>query len=290
MSMKNPVVTAFFDEATNTISYVVSDPSTNACAVVDPVLGYDPASGRTSSAPADDLINFIASNDLHVEWILETHVHADHLSSAPLFRDRLGGKVGIGFKITDVQTIFAPVFSEGEQFHRDGSQFDHLFGDNEQFSIGALEARALHTPGHTPACMSYVIGDAVFVGDTLFMPDFGTARADFPGGDSRALFQSIQRLFALAPETRVFLCHDYKAVGRDEYQWETTIAEQIATNIHVHKGVTEDQFAKVRNERDAQLSLPTLLIPSVQVNMRGGELPPADEHGKRFLKVPLNEL
>lgn len=288
--MKTPEVTPFFDEPTNTVSYVVSDPSTNVCAVVDPVLGYDLASGRTSSAPADDLINFIASNDLQVEWILETHVHADHLSSAPLLRDRLGGKVGIGYKITDVQTIFAPVFSEGEQFPRDGSQFDHLFGDNEQFSLGSLAARALHTPGHTPACMSYVIGDAVFVGDTLFMPDFGTARADFPGGDSRTLFQSIQRLYELDPDTRVFLCHDYKAPGRDEYQWESTIAEQRASNIHVHKGVTEDQFAKVRDERDAQLAIPTLLIPSVQVNMRGGELPAADEHGKRFLKVPLNEL
>lgn len=288
--MKTPEVTAFFDKATNTISYVVSDPSSSSCAVVDPVLGYDPASGRTSSAPADDLINFIASNDLHVEWILETHVHADHLSSAPILRDRLGGKVGIGYKITEVQNIFASVFDEGEQFLRDGSQFDHLFGDNEQFSIGGLDARALHTPGHTPACMSYLIGDAVFVGDTLFMPDYGTARADFPGGDSRALYHSIQRLYNLDPETRVFLCHDYKAPEREDYLWETTIAEERASNVHVHEGVTEDQFVKLRDERDAQLPVPTLLFPSVQVNMRGGQLPAANEHGKRFLKIPLDEI
>ncbi len=288
--MKTSEITAFFDKATNTISYVVLDPSSNICAVVDPVLGYDPASGRTSLAPTDDLINFIASNDLHLEWILETHVHADHLSSAPTLRDRLGGKVGIGYKITEVQTLFAPMFDEGEQFARDGSQFDHLFGDNEQFSVGALDARALHTPGHTPACMSYVIGDAVFVGDTLFMPDYGTARADFPGGDSRTLYRSIQRLYNLDPATRVFLCHDYKAPGREDYQWESTIAEERAHNIHVHDGVTEDQFVKLREERDAQLPVPTLLFPSVQVNMRGGELPAANEHGKRFLKIPLDVI
>lgn len=288
--MINPDVTAFFDEPTNTVTYVVADPASSACAIIDSVLDYDAASGRTSQKSADDVINYVVSSGHEVEWILETHVHADHLSAAPLLKDRVGGKIGIGHKIIDVQNIFGTVFNAGTEFERDGSQFDHLFGDNESFSIGNLEARALHTPGHTPACMTYVIGDAAFVGDTLFMPDYGTARADFPGGDSRALYHSIQRLFELPADTRLFMCHDYKAPGRDEFRWETTVAEERANNIHIHDGVTEEEFVKMREARDKTLGMPKLILPSVQVNMRGGNLPPADESGKRFLKIPLNEI
>ncbi len=288
--MLKPDVTAFFDENTFTATYVVSDPSSTACAIIDSVLDYDAASGRTSQASADDVINYVVSSGFQVEWILETHVHADHLSAAPMIKERLGGKIAIGYKIIDVQRIFGTVFNAGSEFERDGSQFDHLFGDNETFSIGNLEARALHTPGHTPACMTFVIGDAAFVGDTLFMPDYGTARADFPGGDSRTLYRSIQRLFELPPTTRLFMCHDYKAPGRDEFSWETTVAEERSSNIHVHDGISEDEFVKMRDERDQTLSMPKLILPSVQVNMRGGHLPPAEESGKQFLKIPINTL
>jgi len=288
--MLKPNVTAFFDEQTCTTTYVVSDPSSLACAVIDSVLDYDAASGRTSQASADDVISYIASNGLKVEWILETHVHADHLSAAPLLKERVGGKLGISYKIIDVQKIFGTLFNAGSEFEHNGSQFDHLFGDNESFSIGNLEARALQTPGHTPACMSYVIGDAAFVGDTLFMPDYGTARTDFPGGDSKTLYHSIKRLFELPPTTRLFMCHDYKAPGRDEFRWETTVAEERASNIHVHDGISEEEFVKLRDERDKTLGMPKLILPSVQVNMRAGNLPPPDDSGKRFLKIPIDEI
>lgn len=288
--MLNPEVTAFFDEQTFTATYVVCDPSSTSCAIIDSVLDYDAASGRTSQASADDVINFVISSGHTVEWILETHVHADHLSAAPLLKERVGGKIGIGHKIIEVQKIFGTVFNAGSEFERNGSQFDHLFGDNEIFSIGNLKVQALHTPGHTPACMSYVIGDAAFVGDTLFMPDYGTARADFPGGDSKTLYHSIKRLFELPPTTRLFMCHDYKAPGRDEFRWESTVAEERANNIHIHDGVSEEDFVKLRDERDKKLTMPKLILPSVQVNMRGGNLPPPDESGKRFLKIPLDEL
>lgn len=288
--MLKPDVTAFFDEQTNTVSYVVVDPSSDTCAIVDPVLDFDFASGRTGTGSADDLMAYVASSAYRPAWILETHVHADHLSAAPLIRERLGGQIGIGSHVADVQNIFGPVFGTEPGFAYDGSQFDHLFVDEEKFFIGNLEAQVLHTPGHTPACMSYVIGDAVFVGDTLFMPDYGTARADFPGGSSRTLYESIQRLFSLPPDTRVFLCHDYKAPGRDDYRWESTIEEQRSDNVHVHEGISQDEFVAMRDARDKTLAMPNLILPSVQVNMRAGELPPADEHGKRYLKIPLNEL
>jgi len=283
-----PVVTAFFDEPTYTVSYVVQDPTSKACAIVDSVLDFDPASGRTSTDSADEIIAFVKANGLTVEWILETHVHADHLSAAPYLKDRIGGKLGIGFNITVVQNVFGKIFNAGSEFERDGSQFDHLFKDGERFTIGALEGEAMHTPGHTPACMTYLIGDAAFVGDTLFMPDFGTARADFPGGDARELFRSIKKVLALPAATRLFLCHDYKAPGRDEYRWETTVAEERAHNIHVREGIGEDEFVAMRTARDATLSMPRLILPSVQVNMRAGELPPAEENGRRYLKLPLD--
>lgn len=288
--MPNPDVTAFFDKPTNTISYVVACPETQNCAVVDSVLDYDPHSGRTSTASAEEIITFLDYNGLKVEWILETHVHADHLSAAPFLKEKTGAKVAIGTHITDVQDIFGKLFNAGLAFKHDGSQFDHLISDNETFNIGHLEAKAIHTPGHTPACMSYIIGDAVFVGDTLFMPDYGTARADFPGGDARTLHKSIQRLFTLPAETRVFLCHDYLAPGRDEYAWETTIGTQKAHNVHVHDGISEDEFVAMREARDETLDLPRLILPSVQVNMRAGELPPPEDNGQRYLKIPIDAL
>jgi len=283
-------VTAFFDEPTFTVSYVVADPDTQRCAIIDSVLDYDPSSGRTDTRSADAVIAFVNDNGLTVDWILETHVHADHLSAAPYLKERVGGKLAIGAQITDVQQIFGKVFNAGTEFERDGSQFDHLFRDGDVFQIGAIEATAMHTPGHTPACMTYVIGDAAFVGDTLFMPDFGTARTDFPGGDARTLYRSIQRVLSLPPETRLFMCHDYKAPGRDAYAWETTVAEERANNIHVRDGISEDDFVEMRETRDATLSMPKLILPSVQVNMRAGELPPAEDNGQRYLKIPLNAL
>ena len=283
----HPDVTAFFDEATNTVSYVVKDPASSSCAVVDSVLDFDYASGRTSFASADRIIDFIASQQLRPEWLIETHVHADHLSAAPYIQRKLGGKIGIGDRITVVQDTFDKIFNEGTEFERDGSQFDRLFADGDTYRIGKLEARAIHTPGHTPACMTHVIGDAAFVGDTLFMPDGGTARADFPGGDARELFRSIKKVLDLPSETRLFMCHDYGPDGR-EIRWETTVAEERATNIHVHDGVTEDEFVAMRTARDATLSMPRLIIPSIQVNMKAGQLPKPDDSGTRFLKVPLN--
>ena len=285
-----PDVAAFFDEDTFTVSYVVADPATRRCAVVDSVLDFDPASGRTRKTSADEIIRHIRNSGLELEWILETHVHADHLSAAPYIQQQLGGRLGIGFNITVVQETFGRVFNAGTDFARDGRLFDHLFRDNEAFRIGSIDARALHTPGHTPACMTYVIGDAAFIGDTLFMPDYGTARCDFPGGDARELYRSIQRIFALPPETRLFLCHDYKAPGRDEYRWETTVAEQRARNIHVHDGVSEEAFVAMRTGRDATLPMPRLILPSVQVNMRAGRLPPAEDNGIRYLKLPVDAL
>ncbi|MDP2697678.1 MBL fold metallo-hydrolase [Thalassospira sp.] len=285
-----PDVTAFFDEATFTVSYVVRDPASTACAIVDSVLDYDPASGRTDTSSADDVIAFVRDHGLSVEWILETHVHADHLSAAPYLKEKVGGKMGIGANISIVQNVFGKIFNAGTEFARDGRQFDRLFVDGDVFSIGGLAARAIHTPGHTPACMSYVIGDAVFVGDTLFMPDFGTARCDFPGGDAHVLYQSVQKLLALPGETRMFMCHDYKAPGRDEYRWETTVAEERDKNIHIGGGTSEEEFVRMRQAKDATLEMPRLILPSVQVNMRAGELPPAEDNGIRYLKIPLNTL
>ena len=287
-----PTVKAFFDEATFTVSYVVSDPNNQQgeCAVIDSVLDYDPASGRTRTSSADKLIDHIKATGLNVKWILETHAHADHLSAAPYLKSKLGGKIGIGAHISEVQTVFAKLFNVEPEFHTDGSQFDHLFTDNELFTIGGIESVALHTPGHTPACMTYLIGDAGFVGDTLFMPDYGTARCDFPGGDAHILYRSIQRLFELPDNTRLFMCHDYKALGREEYVWQTTVADERRHNIHIHAGVTEDDFVKMRTERDATLAMPTLILPSVQVNMRAGELPPAENNGIHYLKIPLNAV
>lgn len=285
---ERPDVKAFFDEDTFTVSYVVTDPATRRCAVVDSVLDYEPESGRTSYRSADAIVAYVRAHGLTVEWLIETHVHADHLSAAPYIKDKLGGRLGIGENITVVQDVFGKIFNAGTEFQRDGRQFDHLFKDGEEFTVGTLPAHAIHTPGHTPACMTWVIGDAAFVGDTLFMPDFGTARCDFPGGDARQLYRSIQKIFALPDETRLFMCHDYKAPGRDEYRWETTVGEEKRHNVHVHEGVSEDEFVAMRTARDKTLGMPRLIIPSVQVNMRAGELPPPEDNGTRYLKVPLN--
>ena len=288
--MTRPDVTAFFDEPTFTVSYVVTDPATKTCAVVDSVLDFDPASGRTNTESADEIVEFIQKNELTVAWILETHVHADHLSAAPYIQEKLGGKIAIGSEIRTVQDTFGKIFNEGTRFQRDGSQFDKLMVDGDTFRIGTMEARAMHTPGHTPACMTYVVGDAAFVGDTMFMPDYGTARADFPGGDARTLYRSIKKVLSLPPETRLFMCHDYKAPGRDEYKWETTVAEERAHNVHVHDGVSEDDFVAMREARDATLSMPRLILPSIQINMRAGQMPEPEENGTSYLKLPLNTL
>lgn len=281
-----PFIQAFFDEPTNTVSYLVGDPQTKSAAVIDPVLDYDHKSGTVDTRSVQALLQ--AAHDLgyRIEWTLETHAHADHLSGSPLVKARTGAKIGIGEHIKDVQKIFRPVFNATD-LKTDGSDFDHLFRDGERFRIGGLEAEVLYTPGHTPADVSYKIGDAVFVGDTLFMPDYGTARADFPGGDAKLLYRSIQRLLGLAPETRLFMCHDYKAPGRDQYAWETTVAEQREKNVQVHAGVKEDEFVAKRNARDATLSAPTLLLPSIQVNMRAGRFPAAESNGVRYLKIPV---
>ncbi|HLS97767.1 MAG: MBL fold metallo-hydrolase [Porticoccaceae bacterium] len=285
-----PLVAAFFDPATYTYSYVVSDPETRQCALVDSVLDYDPASGRTSHGAADKLIDHVRAQGLAVQWILETHVHADHLSAAPYLKDKLGGTLAIGDRITRVQDTFGKLFNAGADFVHDGSQFDKLLADGETFQVGNIPARAIHTPGHTPACMTYVIGDAAFVGDTLFMPDYGTARCDFPGGDAHTLYRSVQRLFALPDDTRMFMCHDYGTPARDDFLYETTVGEQRRTNIHIHEGIDEAAFVAMRNARDATLGMPTLILPSVQVNMRAGHLPPAEDNGTRYLKIPLNVL
>ncbi|MGM0768054.1 MAG: MBL fold metallo-hydrolase [Pseudomonadota bacterium] len=286
--MTNPVVQHFFDEPTNTFSYVVRDPDSSACAIIDSVLDFDYAAGRTDVRSADEIIAYIRREGLTVEWILETHVHADHLSAAPYLHDKLGGRTGIGAHIVEVQNIFGKAFNAGTEFVRDGSQFGRLFNEGDQVEIGNLKVRVLHTPGHTPACLTYVIGDAAFVGDTLFMPDYGTARCDFPGGDARTLYRSIQKVLALPPETRIFLCHDYKAPDRETYQHLTTVAEQRRENVHVHEGISEEEFVRMRTERDATLDMPRLILPSVQVNMRAGHMPPAEDNGQVYLKVPLN--
>ena len=283
-------VESFFDEATFTVSYVAHDPTTRRAAIIDSVLDYDPASGRTSFQSADAILAYIQQENLTVDWLLETHAHADHLSAAPYLQGKLGGKLAIGADILHVQQIFGKLFNAGTEFARDGSDFDHLFQDGDPFHIGTLPAMALHVPGHTPADLAYVIGDAVFCGDTLFMPDYGTARADFPGGDARQLYRSIRRLLSLPGTARVFLCHDYKAPGRDSYAWETTIGAERTGNVHVHDGVTEDEFVAMREARDATLGMPRLILPSVQVNMRGGHLPAPEDNGIRYLKIPLDAV
>ena len=286
----SPEVVSFFDNATNTISYVVRDPTGRSCAIIDSVLDFDYASGRTGTTSADAIIKFIEKQDLSVEWLLESHVHADHLSAAPYLQNALGGRIGIGSQITTIQETFGKVFNEGTEFQRDGSQFDALFHQGDSFHIGQMRVDVLHTPGHTPACMTYVVGDAAFVGDTLFMPDFGTARCDFPGGSSEQLFASIQRILALPDETRIFVGHDYKAPGRDEYAWETTVGEQKQRNIHVGGDASAQEFVAMRDQRDAKLSMPRLIVPSLQVNMRVGRMPPADDRGNVYLKVPVDKL
>jgi glyoxylase-like metal-dependent hydrolase (beta-lactamase superfamily II) len=288
--MQRPEVTGFFDQPTNTVSYVVADLATRKCALVDSVLDYDPASGHTDRQSADRMVAFVRDHGLEVEWILETHVHADHLSAAPYLKREVGGLLGIGRNITVVQDVFGKIFNAGTEFQRDGSQFDRLFDDGDEFMLGSIAARALHTPGHTPACMTYVIGDAAFVGDTLFMPDYGTARCDFPGGDARELYRSIRRIFSLPETTRLFMCHDYKAPGRDEFRWESTVGEERAHNVHVREGVSEEEFVAMRTARDKTLGMPRLILPSVQVNMRAGQMPPAEDNGQRYLKIPLDVL
>lgn len=285
-----PVVKAFFDAPTFTVTYVVHDTQTRRAAVIDSVLTYDPAAGRTGHEAVDPVIAYVEEQGLSVDWHLETHAHADHLSAAPYLQQKLGGKIAIGAYICEVQRTFGSLFNAGADFRRDGSDFDHLWADGDQFMIGSLAVTVLHVPGHTPACVAYVIGDAVFVGDTMFMPDYGTARADFPGGDARTLFRSLRRLLQLPPETRLFLCHDYLPVGRDHYVWETTVAEQRRANIHAHDGVSEDDFVAMREARDATLAMPRLILPSVQVNMRAGHMPPPDDNGVTYLKIPVNQL
>ncbi|GAA0679877.1 MBL fold metallo-hydrolase [Marinobacterium maritimum] len=283
-----PIVTAFFDEPTFTYSYVIQDPESNHCAIIDSVLDFNYAAGKTATDSAEAILSFITEQNLTVDWILETHVHADHLSAAPWLQDKTGAKTGIGAHITTVQETFGKAFNAGSEFARDGSQFDALFNDGDGIRIGNLEGKAMHTPGHTPACMTYVFGDAAFVGDTLFMPDYGTARCDFPGGDARTLFSSIQKVFTLPDETRLFMCHDYKAPGREEYAYETTVAEEREHNIHVKTGISEEDFVNMRTERDATLDMPRLILPSVQINMRAGHMPEAEDNGQVYLKVPIN--
>lgn len=286
----SPNIKAFFDEATNTISFVATDPNGSKCAIIDSVLDFDYASGRTDTASADEIIAYVEAENLEVEWILESHVHADHLSAAPYIQERLGGKIGIGENITVVQNTFGKVFNEGTRFQRDGSQFDQLFKDGDSINIGQMRCDIMHTPGHTPACLTYVIEDAAFVGDTLFMPDFGTARVDFPGGSAETLYNSIEKILSLPDETRIFVGHDYKAPGRDEYAWETTVAEQKAKNVHIGGEKTKHDFVKARTERDAQLGMPKLIVPSLQVNMRAGNMPEPEDNGLSYLKLPVNGL
>jgi glyoxylase-like metal-dependent hydrolase (beta-lactamase superfamily II) len=283
-----PEVLSFFDTATHTVSYLVSDPATGAAAIIDSVLGYDAASGRTDFKAADQIIAAVSERRLTVAWIIESHVHADHLSAASYLRAKLGGQVAIGAAISEVQRVFGDIFNVGDGFRSDGRQFDKLFQDGESYRLGSIEARAFHTPGHTPACMSHLIGDALFVGDTLFMPDFGTARCDFPGGDAGQLYDSIQMLLTLPAATRMFLCHDYKAPGRDCFAWETTVEVQKRDNIHLAGETSRDDFIAMRTARDASLSMPALILPSVQVNIRAGDLPAAEDNGRQYLKIPLN--
>jgi len=282
-------VTAFFDQETNTVTYVVADPASNKCVVIDPVLDYDAAAGRTATDGVDAVVGFIEQNELMLESILETHVHADHLSAAAVLKARTGAKTAIGSGTSVIQGVFKEIFNLSD-LSTDGSQFDRLLSDGDTFKIGDIEGRVMHTPGHTPACITFVIGDAAFVGDTLFMPDYGTARTDFPGGDAGTLYDSIQMILALPDDMRLFICHDYKAVGRDEFAWETTVAEQRDHNIHLRGGVTREEFVEFRNQRDAALGMPKLIIPSIQVNVRAGDSPPAEDNGVSYLKVPLNQL
>jgi glyoxylase-like metal-dependent hydrolase (beta-lactamase superfamily II) len=285
-----PIIKSFFDEATFTASYVVHDPESKRAAIIDSVLDYEPASGRTAFSSADALVAYAGEKALKVDWLLETHAHADHLSAAPYLQQRLGGKIAIGRDIVNVQQKFGDLFNVGSDFKRDGSDFDHLFDDGDLFNIGAVDAMALHVPGHTPADLAYIIGGVVFTGDTLFMPDYGSARADFPGGDARQLYRSIRRLLSLPEDTRLFLCHDYKAPARDQFAWETTVGEQRRANVHIHDGVSEDEFVAMRTARDATLGMPRLILPSVQVNMRAGHMPAPEENGVRYLKIPLDAL
>jgi glyoxylase-like metal-dependent hydrolase (beta-lactamase superfamily II) len=287
---QRPDVQAFFDEATFTVSYVVTDPATKACAVVDSVLDYDAAAGRTGRESADRIIAYVREHRLTCQWLIETHVHADHLSAAPYIQKAIGGRLAIGANIRTVQETFGKIFNAGTEFERDGSQFDRLFEDGEEFALGSIPAYVMHTPGHTPACMTYVIGDAAFVGDTLFMPDYGTARCDFPGGSARELYRSIKKILALPADTRLFLCHDYKAPGRDHYAWETTVEAERTQNVHVREGVSEDDFVAMREARDRTLGMPKLIVPSIQVNMRAGQMPPAEDNGTVYLKVPVDVL
>lgn len=285
-----PEIASFFDPATYTVTYIVHDPATMEAAIVDSVLDFDPNSGRTATASADKVIDYVTSHNLKVKWLLETHAHADHFSAAPYLQDKLGGQIAIGAEITTVQNVFGKLFNAGTDFERDGSQFDALFKDGDTFTIGNLPVTVMHVPGHTPADIAYVVGEAVFVGDTMFMPDYGTARADFPGGDARQLFRSLRRILALPPETRLFMCHDYLPKGRTTYVWETTVAAEREGNIHAHDGITEDEFVAMREARDATLDMPRLILPSVQVNMRAGHLPPPDDNGIVYLKLPVNAV
>lgn len=285
-----PQVKGFFDEPTFTISYVVSDAASKKAAIIDSVWDFDQASGRTSFESADAIIDYVREQGLTIEWILETHAHADHLSAAPYLQEKLGGKMAIGREILTVQGVFGKIFNEGTEFARDGSQFDQLLDDGDQLMVGDIPLIAMHVPGHTPADLAYVVGDALFTGDTMFMPDYGSARADFPGGDARMLYRSVRRLMKLPDETRVFLCHDYKAPNRDEYIWETTILAERTGNVHLHDGVSEDEFVAMRTQRDATLAMPKLILPSLQVNIRGGRLPPPEDNGVRYLKLPLDVL
>lgn len=288
--IRSPVVKTFFDKATFTATHVVHDPETKVAAIIDSVMDFDQASGRTAFDSAEAIIAYVRSGGLHVEWLLETHAHADHLSAAPYLQERLGGRIAIGEKIRTVQDVFGKIFNEGTGFARDGSQFDRLFLDGDRFDLGGIPVIVLHVPGHTPADLAYVIGDSAFIGDTMFMPDYGTARADFPGGDGHQLYKSIRRLMELPGETRIFLCHDYKASNRDEFVWETTVDAERTGNVHVHEGVDEESFVQMRTARDKSLGMPKLILPSVQVNMRAGHLPEPDSNGTRYLKLPLNLL
>ena len=285
-----PQVKSFFDEPTFTVSYVVSDAATKKAAIIDSVWNFDHAAGRTSFESADQIVAYVEAEGLSIEWILETHAHADHLSAAPYLQQKLGGKLAIGREIITVQGVFGKIFNEGTEFARDGSQFDRLLDDGDMLMIGDIPLLALHVPGHTPADMAYVIGDALFTGDTMFMPDYGSARADFPGGDARHLYRSVRRLMVLPDATRVFLCHDYKAPNRDDYVWETTMLAERTGNVHIHEGVTEDQFVEMRTQRDATLSMPKLILPALQVNIRAGHLPEPEDDGVRYLKLPIDQL
>jgi glyoxylase-like metal-dependent hydrolase (beta-lactamase superfamily II) len=288
--LRTPSVKAFFHEPTFTASYMVSDPVTRRAAIIDSVWDFDQASGRTSFESADEIVAYVQRQGLTIDWILETHAHADHLSAAPYLQEKLGGKLVIGREIVTVQGVFGKIFNEGTEFARDGSQFERLLADGEQLMVGELPLIALHVPGHTPADLAYVVGDAAFIGDTMFMPDYGSARADFPGGDAARLYRSVRRLMRLPDETRVFLCHDYKAPNRDHFVWETTMLAQRTANVHLHEGVTEAEFVAMRTQRDATLDMPRLILPSIQVNMRGGHMPPPEENGVSYLKLPVNVL